>query len=38
MSDPALRRRLRAEARAAHAGRPTWGDTATAVADALERP
>ena len=37
MMDPALRRRLRAEARAARAGLPTWAATVAAVSDALER-
>ncbi|MFJ4164167.1 glycosyltransferase family 4 protein [Microbacterium sp. NPDC089698] len=36
MMDPALRRRLRAEARAARAGLPTWAGTVAAVAGALE--
>jgi len=36
MTDPALRRRLRREARAARTGLPTWDDTAAAVAAALE--
>lgn len=36
MSDPVLRRRLRAEARAARAGLPTWADTVAAVESALE--
>lgn len=36
MTDPALRRRLRREARAARTGQPTWDDTAAAVAAALE--
>jgi len=37
MMDPALRRRLRAEARAARAGLPAWTGTVAAVSDALER-
>ncbi|MGN8025864.1 glycosyltransferase family 4 protein [Microbacterium sp. 22242] len=36
LDDPALRRRLRAEARSARAGLPTWADTVRAVAGALE--
>jgi len=36
MTDPALRRRLRREARAARTGLPTWDDTAAAVASALD--
>jgi len=36
MMDPALRRRLRAEARAARAGLPTWAATVAAVSEALE--
>lgn len=36
MMDPALRRRLRAEARAARAGLPTWTGTVAAVSRALE--
>lgn len=36
MSDPALRRRLRVEARAAQAELPTWADAVTAVEGALE--
>lgn len=35
MTDPALRRRLRREARAARTGLPTWDDTAATVAAVL---
>ncbi|MFD4960600.1 glycosyltransferase family 4 protein [Microbacterium sp. NPDC058389] len=36
MTDPALRRRLRREARSARTGLPSWNDTAAAVGAALE--
>lgn len=36
MTDPALRRRLRAEARAGRTGLPSWAATVAAVSDALE--
>lgn len=38
LSDPALRRRLRTEARAARSRLSTWADTVTAVAAVLEAP
>jgi len=38
MTDPALRRRLRAETRAAHDSLPSWSDTVDAVCAVLETP